>query len=81
MDEEQTKASFIATARRVAGGDLPPPLIGIIDRHVTTLSVVVNSIRDAGLDPDFVNNSIRDLVASYEDQLIAAVSAMQEGAP
>ncbi|MEL6958841.1 MAG: hypothetical protein AAGL89_07835 [Pseudomonadota bacterium] len=80
MDQEQAKASFIATATRVASGGLPLSFLEVIERHVTTLSVVINSIRNADLDEEFIITSIRDLVEGYENQLIGALKAMQDDA-
>lgn len=53
---------------------LPPQLQPVLDRHEQSLVTLVQSLEQAGHGPDVIRSCLRDLLASYKADLIAALA-------
>lgn len=63
-------------AKRVSSGPLPQCLQAITDRHLIDLAELVEALRKVGIDEEMIEHSVRELVASYEDELVNATKKM-----
>lgn len=60
--------------------DVPSGLKESVTRHQWHLAALVLSLRSAGLEEAQIERSVRQLVASYETELIGAVKALMKAA-
>jgi hypothetical protein len=65
----------------IAESELPPGLHGSVQRHRQHLAELVVSLRAAGVDEAMIDTSVRDLVASYGNELAAAIRALVRERP
>jgi hypothetical protein len=66
-DVEQT----LETALRKSGADEIPPRVHEVTRHhIACLAKLVRQLRSAGVDEDMVRHSTKQLLQSYEDELL-----------
>lgn len=77
-ERAEIRTQLDAAAARVAGETVPSPLRAITDRHLTKLLMLVESMRDAGVDEAMVRHSVRELVASYEAELVNAMMLLAQ---
>ncbi|WMS45316.1 hypothetical protein RDV64_23570 (plasmid) [Acuticoccus sp. MNP-M23] len=75
---DEIRTQLDAVAERVIGETVPSPLREITDRHLTKLLMLVESMRDAGVDEAMVRYSVRELVASYEAELVNAMMLLAQ---
>jgi hypothetical protein len=57
---------------------LPPQIALSMERHKARVAELVASLRSAGMPEDAILTSVRSVVASYEQELLAALSALKE---
>ncbi len=65
-------------ANKAAGGSLPPQLQRLTDQHVERLRSLVEAMRVAGVDDGLVRLSVRDIIDSYEAELLDALLRLAE---
>jgi hypothetical protein len=53
---------------------LPPEIEAINQRHLDALNALISNMRAAGIDEDVVRSSVRGVVASYEQELVDALT-------
>lgn len=58
--------------------DLPPQIMAINQRHVDALYKLISTMRAAGIDEDMVRSSVRDVVSSYEQELVDALTRISD---
>ena len=68
------------TPTRAEPLEIPAELLDSVVRHQTHLAALISSLRDAGLDEQTVETSVRTLVDSYADELTVAIRGMMKGA-
>lgn len=78
-DCENYRTRLHDAARRIAGGRLPPLLQVITDRHIMRLELLVEQMRAVGIDENLIRHSVREIVASYENELLDATLQLSEG--
>lgn len=72
---------FAPALARAAEHDLPPQIEAINQRHLTALYRLVTTMRAAGIDDEVVRGSVREIVSSYESELVDALTRLgAEGA-
>jgi len=49
-----------------------------MERHKARVAELGASLRSAGMPEDAIRTSVRSVVASYEQELLAALSALKE---
>lgn len=59
--------------------EIPAELLDSVVRHQNHLAALIASLRDAGLDEQTVEASVRTLVDSYADELTVAIRGMMKG--
>ncbi len=57
-------------------GSVPEPLLPLIERHQENLSLLVETLRNAGHPQDVVRASVHDLLVAYEVDILAALDGM-----
>lgn len=72
LEEARTRLAFAGEH------DLPPVLSKSMDRHRARLLELVGSLRAAGLPEDAVRSSTRAIMASYEEELFAAILQLKD---
>jgi hypothetical protein len=65
---------------RTGAAHVPPGLAEVTARHMARLSALVNSLRSAGIDEAVVRHSTREVLKSYEEELVEALLLQNEDA-
>jgi hypothetical protein len=79
MDATPLKQEMAEAERRAAGGNLPRQLRDLSERHLVQLENLVETMRAAGVDEALVRHSVREVVESYEHELVMALMRVSEG--
>lgn len=58
-------------------GEIPTALLPLIERHQDNLRLLVETLNRAGHPPDVVRESVRDLMAARENDILAALDGME----
>lgn len=61
-------------AERAAGKALPPNLKALTERHIERVLTLVDTMRSAGVDESLVRHSVREVIDSYEKELVDALT-------
>lgn len=77
--EAIVELSALSRSVNDASDDLPVELAACAARHQQHLNNLIGSFRAVGLDEQAIGVHIRQLVSSYETELLAAVREMLEG--
>ena len=75
-------AGRLDDATRRAGGDtMPPQLRQITVAHAAKLQKLVETLRAAGVEDSLVRHSVRELIQSYEEELVEVVTSIARELP
>lgn len=67
-----------ATNRRLLGDHVPAQLQAITEDHFSKLIALVETMHSAGIAESLVRHSIRELVASYEAELVSVMTCISQ---
>ena len=67
------KQRLLDAEQRAAAGMLPPQLQHLSERHLQQLVKLVVAMRAAGIDEALVRHSVRQIIDSYEHELVEAL--------
>lgn len=70
-----------AAAERALGKSIPLTLKTLTERHLEKVLTLVETMRAAGVDDTIVRHSIREIIESYEQELVNVVAQMAEDRP
>lgn len=78
LQTEALESTMKAVAERTLGKQIPPTLKTLTERHLEKVLNLVEAMRVAGVDESIVRHSIREIIESYEQELVKVVEQMAE---
>ncbi|MBQ2263601.1 MAG: hypothetical protein II336_19840 [Loktanella sp.] len=81
VETETLEKTMKAVAERALGEAVPPTLQTLTERHLEKVLNLVETMRAAGVDESIVRHSIREIIESYEQELVKVVAQMAEDRP
>ncbi len=78
LQTETLESTMKAVAEHTLGKQIPPTLKTLTERHLEKVLNLVEAMRVAGVDESIVRHSIREIIESYEQELVKVVEQMAE---